>query len=41
MLRQVNPRIIYATITGFGHKDVLPSPYWDRPAFDRRQWAVS
>ncbi len=29
-LRELNPRLIYATITGFGHS---PSPYRDRAAF--------
>ena len=33
-LRAANPAIIYLTITGFGHEDVLPSPFSDRPAFD-------
>ncbi len=32
-LRDVNPRLIYATITGFGHTDFLASPYWSWPAF--------
>ncbi|ETI63463.1 L-carnitine dehydratase [Sphingobium sp. C100] len=33
-LRQLNPRLIYVAISGFGHKDILPSPYLDNPAFD-------
>ncbi|WP_168788525.1 CaiB/BaiF CoA transferase family protein [Paraburkholderia aromaticivorans] len=33
-LQKVNPRLIYAAISGFGHGDVLPSPYADYPAFD-------
>jgi CoA:oxalate CoA-transferase len=33
-LQKVNPRLIYAAISGFGHDDVLPSPYADHPAFD-------
>lgn len=34
VLRAVNPSIIYATVSGFGHTDLYPSPYWQRPAFD-------
>lgn len=33
-LRDVNPGIIYATVSGFGSPDVLPSPYADWPAYD-------
>jgi formyl-CoA transferase len=33
-LRQVNPRIVYTSISGFGHDDILPGPYVDRPAFN-------
>lgn len=33
-IRRMNPAIVYASITGFGHPDVKPSPFWDRPAFD-------
>ncbi|MBI2862659.1 MAG: CoA transferase [Chloroflexi bacterium] len=29
-LRRVNPRIIYASLSGFGQPDVLPSPWWNR-----------
>ncbi|MBI3965313.1 MAG: CoA transferase [Chloroflexi bacterium] len=32
-LRKLNPRIIYASISGFGHDDIFQSPYSDRPAF--------
>lgn len=33
-LRTLNPRLVYVAISGFGHLDVLPSPYSMRPAFD-------
>ncbi|MEC3768785.1 CaiB/BaiF CoA transferase family protein [Cupriavidus sp. SS-3] len=33
-LREHNPRLIYVAISGFGHEDVLPSPYTDYAAFD-------
>ena len=33
VLRDVNPELIYASITGFGHTDLLASPYWSWPAF--------
>jgi formyl-CoA transferase len=32
-LRDINRRLIYATVTGFGHRDVLESPLWRWPAF--------
>ena len=34
VLRDVNPRLIYTSVSGFGHSDVLPSPYVQWPAFD-------
>lgn len=33
-LKEANPRLIYVAISGFGQKDILPSPYMDWPAFD-------
>jgi len=33
-LREVNPRLIYTSVSGFGHDDVMPGPYADWPAFD-------
>lgn len=32
-LHELNPRLIYTSISGFGHDDVLPSPYRDLPAY--------
>jgi len=34
VLREINPRLIYTSISGYGHDDVLKSPYCDRPAFN-------
>jgi formyl-CoA transferase len=33
-LKEINPRLIYVAVSGFGHRDTLTSPYTDRPAFD-------
>ncbi|WP_322045118.1 CoA transferase [Paraburkholderia sp. J67] len=33
-LSRINPRLIYGAISGFGHDDILSSPYGDVPAFD-------
>src|SRR3990172_9588055 len=33
-LRDAHPRLVYVAISGFGHRDLLPSPYWNWPAFD-------
>ena len=33
-LKKINPRIVYTTITGFGHDDIIPSPYCERLAYD-------
>ena len=33
-LRDRHPRLVYVSVTGFGQADVVPSPMWDRPAFD-------
>ena len=40
-LRQLNPRLIYVSVTGFGHPDIYPSPYSDWPAFDAIGQAMS
>ncbi|GAA2863226.1 CaiB/BaiF CoA-transferase family protein [Pseudonocardia halophobica] len=32
-LHELNPRLVYTSISGFGHDDVLPSPYRDLPAY--------
>jgi crotonobetainyl-CoA:carnitine CoA-transferase CaiB-like acyl-CoA transferase len=41
VLREVNPRLIYACVSGFGHHDIAPSPYSDRPAFNMIAQAMS
>lgn len=33
-LAAINPRIIYTSISGFGHQDMMPGPCTDWPAFD-------
>lgn len=40
-LRELNPKLVYASISGFGQTDILESPYWDRPAFDLVAQAMS
>jgi CoA:oxalate CoA-transferase len=32
-LEELNPDLVYTTISGFGHDDLFPSPYRDRPAY--------
>jgi len=34
VLKEINPGIIYATLSGFGRMETLRGPYWDRPGFD-------
>ena len=41
VLQDCNPALIYASISGFGRADVLPSPYMRRPAFDIIAQAMS
>lgn len=33
-LAEVNPRLIYTSVSGFGHDDVYQGPYTERPAFN-------
>lgn len=33
-LHEHNPQLIYVAVSGYGHRDTLPSPYTDQPAFD-------
>ena len=33
-IRQLNPAMIYATLSGFGRSESLRGPYWERPGFD-------
>ncbi|MEP3330356.1 CoA transferase [Sedimentitalea sp.] len=33
-LSKLNPALIYVGISGFGQKNILPSPYMEHPAFD-------
>ena len=40
-LREVNPRLIYASVSGFGHHDLMSSPYAERPAFNMIAQAMS
>ncbi len=40
-MQLVNPRLVYVAVSGFGHHDVLPSPYSNRPAFDILGQALS
>src|ERR1700754_1457664 len=32
-IEQINPALVYTTVSGFGHDDLHPSPYRDRPAY--------
>ncbi len=32
-LTELNPSLIYTSVSGFGHDDLLPSPFRDRPAY--------
>jgi formyl-CoA transferase len=40
-LREINPRIVYTSLSGFGHDDIYPGPYVDRPAFNMIAQAMS
>jgi crotonobetainyl-CoA:carnitine CoA-transferase CaiB-like acyl-CoA transferase len=32
-LHELNPRLVYTSVSGFGHDDVVPSPYRNLPAY--------
>jgi CoA:oxalate CoA-transferase len=32
-IKRRNPRLVYTTVSGYGHDDLYPSPYRDRPAY--------
>jgi formyl-CoA transferase len=34
VIHELNPALIYATLSGFGRLESLRGPYWDRPGFD-------
>jgi len=34
VLREINPQLIYTSVSGFGHDDVFPGPLVSWPAFD-------
>ena len=40
-LKEINPRIVYTAISGFGHDDIYRGPYTDRPAFNPIAQAMS
>lgn len=41
VLREINPALVYTSISGFGHDDIYPGPYVDRPAFNIVAQAMS
>jgi len=40
-LKEINPRLIYASLSGFGHDDLYEGPYSERPAFNLIAQAMS
>lgn len=40
-LKEIAPSLIYVSVSGFGHRDIYESPYWDWPAFDHIGQALS
>jgi CoA:oxalate CoA-transferase len=41
VLNHINPRLVYATISGFGRREDLRGPYWDWPANNPSAQAMS
>ncbi|MBI2321476.1 MAG: CoA transferase [Chloroflexi bacterium] len=41
VLAEDNPRLVYASVSGFGHTDIYQSPYTQMPAFDSLAQAMS
>jgi formyl-CoA transferase len=41
VLKEVNPAVIFVSLSGFGQGDIMPGPYKDWPAFDAIGQAMS
>jgi len=40
-LKRINPRVVYTSLSGFGHEDIYRGPYSNRPAFNAVIQAMS